>query len=624
MSMIQKLPELVRNQIKAGEVITRPKDVVKEIMENALDANATTLSLTIKKGGLVHIGLRDNGQGIAKEELSLALTAHATSKLSSVEDLKKMLTMGFRGEALASIVSVARVSLSSITQDQTHGWKIQASEDQFDPQGLSPAAIHQGTYIEINDLFFNVKARREFLSSPQQEAKAIEAVVKRIALANPKVSIQYQTDKKTKVFEACSDEKDLDRLRSIMGENFSQHALWIEAEKEGVKIKGFVTDPQYQRAKGDMQYIYLNQRYIKETAILMAVRQCYRDVMYQKNQPGFVLYIDVDPSWVDVNIHPTKEMVRIKNLKLITGLLYQTISQTLAAMRPAIGGMLTPFSVGGQQQAPEDLKEVFTATDMMPHLTSDQPELKLKPTGVSQQMTLSQESGLESSPLQNSAPLQDSGVLPENAASEEEGSETKGAHKIAMPLGTALAQISGVYILSQLQDGVILVDMHAAAERILYEKLKGAYQEMGIDKQQLLIEVMCELQDEQMAVFIENQFVFEQFGFEATPSGPNTLRIRAIPKALKTNESAVLLQSVIDAFQLHQATSPLEETMHQVLSTMACHQAIRANRQLSQMEMNQLLRDLESCAHGSRCNHGRPTWVHLSMKALDKLFHRGQ
>lgn len=581
--MIQKLPELIKNQIKAGEVITRPKDVVKEILENALDAEADKLSLEIQEGGLVSIILRDNGVGIAKSQLELALTAHATSKLKSLKDLETMDTMGFRGEALASIVSVSRVALSSTTKSQEHGWMIKASEDKFDQQGLSPSAITKGTVLEIKDLFFNAKARREFLSSSAQETRAIEDVVKKIALAKPDVAIQFKSEKKKLNIEASNDEASIDRLAQILGKNFANHALWLESERDGIKVKGFITDPQYQRAKGDMQFVFINGRHIKEPAIVMAARQCYFDVMYQKNQPGFVLHIDLDPSLVDANIHPTKEQVRIRSIKQVTSLVFHTIKTRLAELRP-----------------------VFTSQDdaytgSMPKVALAKPRMPIirEPEQVTEVFT----------PVMKQEPLVEDCV----AVCEK-----------PTPLGHAIGQLSGIYILTQAEDGMILVDMHAAHERILYEQMKKAYKADGIEKQQMLVLLDCELTEDQMACFVKNQMLLSQFGFDVTQQGPNTVLIRAIPKALNANEAQTLLQSVINSLLEHQVISPIEETMHAVLSTMACHRAIRANRQLSIMEMNQLLREMEACEFGSQCNHGRPTWLYWSLKDLDGFFHRGQ
>lgn len=598
-SVIQKLPELIKNQIKAGEVINRPKDVVKEILENALDAGADKLTLAIQEGGLVSISLQDNGHGMAKDDLMMALTAHATSKLRSLEDLKQMLTMGFRGEALASIVSVSRVSLASTTAEQAHGWQITASEDQFDQTGLAPHSITQGTQLDIRDLFFNAKARREFLSSPRVEAKAIEDVVKKIALARSDVSIHYQSEKKRLDIEKTQDPQSIDRLRSILGDNFANHSLWVTEERDGISIQGFITDPQYQRAKADMQFLFINGRAVKEPAISMSVRQCYSDVMYQRNQSGFVLHITLDPQMVDANIHPTKEQVRIKSIKAVTSLVYHTIKTALSELRPMYTqseytAQAPSLSLGRMETPKTRTKEMVVSDSFVP---ADSMALASKDP-VPMQQDLSVQAG-------------------ENVAVKSPGVEKQ-------PLGQAIAQLSGVYILSQAEDGLILVDMHAAHERILYEQMKLSYQDTGVEKQQLLVEASVELTTEQMDCFTSNGLILDQLGFDATQQGPDSVLLRAVPKALSANAQSVLFQSVLNALIEHQHVSPLDETMHAILSTMACHRAIRANRQLSLLEMNQLLRDMEKVPFGSQCNHGRPTWLHWSMTDLDAFFHRGQ
>lgn len=574
---IEELPELLKNQIKAGEVITRPKDVVKEIMENALDAGSDQLILQIKEGGLVSISLRDNGVGIPKDQLKLALTAHATSKLKSLQDLNAMETMGFRGEALASIVSVSRVTLSSKTEDQEHGWSLNASEDVFDKQGFKPSPITQGTLIEIKDLFFNAKARREFLSSISAEARQIEEVVKKIALSRYDVGIQYQSEKKQLDIKKAKGFDDIERLRSIMGDNFANHALWFSEIKDGISVYGFVTDPQYQRAKGDMQYLFINGRAVKDIVLLSAIRGAYQDVMYQRNQPGLVVYIDLDPNRVDVNIHPTKEQVRIKNISEVRSCLFHAVSKTLSSLRPVINRYVPNES------------EVTISLEDMPSVPIKQFEERVE---------------LKAQPL--------------------EISETNEPVIEEFPLGYALAQLHGIYILSQAKDGLILVDMHAAHERVLYEKLKVAYKQEGIAKQVLLVPIQCELTEEQVSCISENAELLSQLGLDVNMVSNDACLIRALPKVVSSRSAAILLQKVVNALIEYQEKSPVETVVHELLSLIACHQAIRANRQLSMVEMNQLLREIENAEHGSQCNHGRPTWLHWTMNMLDGFFHRGQ
>lgn len=587
---IQKLPELLKNQIKAGEVITKPKDVVKEIMENALDAGSTALKLEIKEGGVVLIRLQDNGCGIPKEQLMLALTAHATSKITELSDLNEVQTMGFRGEALASIVSVSRLRLSSNAKDQDHGWAIKASEDAFDTNGIEPDPIQSGTIIEVKDLFFNAKARREFLSSTSVEARQIEEVVRKIALSRYGVSISYQSEKKTMQINASQTYNDIDRIRTIMGDAFAKHALWVSGEKDGIKVEGYITDPQYQRAKSDMQYLFLNGRAIKESSLTMAVKQAYRDVMYQKNQPGIVLYITTDPNRVDVNIHPTKEQVRIKDIKQFSSLMFHLTASTLQSLRP---------------QMSASKAEVFVA--QRPSIAFSDIEL---PKLATQKSFVNNE---EETP---------SRIMPQQTTFTQ--AESTQATLPDQPLGQAIAQLHGIYILSQAKDGLIIVDMHAAHERILYEKMKLAYKEEGLLKQSLMVPIECHLTQDQVECLDQNQILLSQLGFDASCANDEVYLIRSIPKALCDKKASILFQETLNALHAHQSSSPIDVTIHEVLSTMSCHSAIRANRQLSLIEMNQLLRDMEVAVHGSQCNHGRPTWVHWNMSKLDDLFHRGQ
>ncbi|MCP8352589.1 DNA mismatch repair endonuclease MutL [Candidatus Synchoanobacter obligatus] len=591
--MIKKLPELLKNQIKAGEVINQPKDVVKEVLENALDAGANQLLLEVKGGGLTSIVLKDNGCGIEKHQLELALTAHATSKLSALEDFSKMKTMGFRGEALASIVSVSRVTLASTVKDQSHGWVLTASEDVFDKNQLKPHAIQKGTMLEIKDLFFNAKARREFLSSASSEARKIEEVVKKVALSRHDIMIQYASEKRSFEIPASEERSDVKRLASIMGDAFAKHALWIEGDQDGVSLSGFVTDPQYQRARGDMQYVFVNGRAIKDTSIVMSIRQAYQDVMYQKNQPGLVIYITLDPCRVDANIHPTKELIRIKDMKSVTSFLFHLVKSTLRGLRPVVA-------------TPPLYSEVGQSTS----LTLAMPPVPMRATVAA--------------PVPTQLMIQEPGAAVVN---EDPMPVTVSAQQSEVvrpqPLGQAMVQLQGVYILSQAQDGMVIVDMHAAHERILYEKMKAAYADKGIYRQTQLVPVVVDVISEQLACAIKNQLLLEQLGFEVHQSGPDQLMVRAIPQGLSEKNISVLVQAVVQSLLDHQAVSPVEETVHAVLSTMACHRAIRANRQLSIIEMNQLLRDIEEAEHGSQCNHGRPTWIHWNMATLDGFFHRG-
>lgn len=596
---IQLLSEVLKNQIAAGEVVTRPKDAVKEIMENAIDAGADTLRLEIAGGGMSSISLQDNGRGIEKEQLKWALTAHATSKITQVEDLERIATLGFRGEALASIVSVAQVSLSSRYIGEEHGWQLDAAASVEEAMPLKPCAMPEGTKIVINDLFYNTKARRSFLSKPSAELRQIEEVVKKVALANPAVEITLVSERKTTKMSRAEGLNDVERLAGVLGGAFSQHALWVESEHDGLAVKGFITDPQFQRAKSDMQYVFLNGRPIKDSALSMSVKQAYQDVMYQRNQPGFVLWLTIDPATVDVNVHPSKEQVRFIDIKPITRLLFHMAKERLQAIRPA----------HQMRSMPPRPIESISQPSLMPQAS---PNMKAH---VASQLDASAPPRVEEiAPTQMLETQAEQSLVAQPVVTEE-------APRV---LGTALAQLRGIYILAQNESGLIIVDMHAAHERILYEKFKTQYADQGIQSQCLLVPITCELSGEQVDVLTQHVGLISQLGFDVSAAGNTQCHVRAIPVMLKDDAVDLLLQDVLNVLAQSLVDSPANQAVHAVLSTMACHRAIRANRQLSLIEMDQLLRDMERIAHAGHCNHGRPTWKQLTLAELDAMFHRGQ
>ncbi|MDC3180962.1 DNA mismatch repair endonuclease MutL [Gammaproteobacteria bacterium] len=596
-SKIQFLSEVIKNQIAAGEVVTRPKDAAKELLENAVDAGADHISLSVLGGGMLSITIIDNGCGIPKDQLEIALCAHSTSKLTQIEDLEQIETMGFRGEALASILSVSRLSLASCTQGEQHGWQIDANA-RIEPSVLKPCSMSRGTKIKVSDLFYNTKARRSFLSKPSSEQRHIEEVFKKVALANPKIAFNFEAEKKIIKVRAGASAKDQDRLADILGDVFSNHAMWVEDGDSDLSVYGYITDPQFQRAKSDMQYLFLNGRPIKDQSLSMSIKQAYSDIMYQRNQPGFVLWIKTDPSVVDVNVHPTKEQVRFVDIKPITSLLFKLAKTRLQKMRPA-------HLISGDQ---------VSASYQRPHIdTLDQPAFnKFIP---------------QQAPMQISESMVRQEVIPADDTTELELSErvvVSSPAQASYPLGQAIAQLKGIYILSETQDGMVIVDMHAAHERILYEKLKVQYANEGVASQILLLPVSVELSSEQVEVFQENDVLLSQLGFDMTLNTAKSALIRAIPKGLVDDQAPMLVQSVLNTMQIHLVQSPLEESIHHLLSTMACHSAVRANRYLSLLEMNTLLRQMEATLNAGHCNHGRPTWKQLSLSELDAMFNRGQ
>ncbi|UTC24187.1 DNA mismatch repair endonuclease MutL [Candidatus Comchoanobacter bicostacola] len=603
---IKKLSEILKNQIAAGEVVTRPKDAVKEVLENSVDAGADHIQLSIQGGGMVAMEVQDNGSGMSKEQLPLALTAHATSKIRSVQDLDAIETMGFRGEALASIVSVAHVSLSSKRQDESHGWVLNVTGAVTEGDEIKPAAMQTGTIIKIQDLFYNTKARRSFLSKPNIEQRHIEEVVRKVALANPHLRLDFNSERKNYSIPQAKDWQDLERIKTVLGQGFAQHALPVSGAKDWIRVYGFITDPQFQRAKADMQYLILNGRPVKDQSLSMSVKQAYQDVMYQRNQPGFVLWIEVDATLVDVNVHPTKEQVRFQDVKPITSLLFHTAKNRLADIKPkdyfaAAAPVITPPQLHDTQQVSKTVRSSPVAE---PRVSS--PVLEPRVSEVTPHL-----------------PKQPALLVSDNTHSEEVAvCEAPSEHTEV--LGQAIAQLHGIYILAQSQSGLIVVDMHAAHERILYERFKQQYAQEGIQSQQLLVPETCSLNATQWDTLQEKQAVIEQLGFLIAITGKDQCVIKAIPAQLSKDQAPILLQSVLEVMSVANDHNPVEDSVHEVLSTMACHRAIRANRHLSIMEMNALLREMEQGLHSGHCNHGRPTWKELTLSDVDAMFNRGR
>ena len=587
---IRPLPDQLISQIAAGEVIERPAAVVKELLENALDAGATQITVRLEQGGVKRIAISDNGRGIPPAQMPLALARHATSKIASLTDLENVMTLGFRGEALASIASVAQLTLTSRSSDEPHAWQISGNAD----SPVTPASGAQGTLIDVEDLYYNTPARRKFLKTDQTEYGHCAEVVRRIALARPDVS--FSVTHNGKAVEHWKEAADDKRSAHILGDEFASARLALQEAAGPLNLYGFVGLPTAARARADSQYFYVNGRFVRDKLLTHAVRSAYQDVLHGDRFPSYVLRLDLDPSLVDVNVHPSKIEVRFRDSRAVHQFVFHAVSRTLAQ---------TSATAHGASPSP------------MPAPSGAMPWMRLPQQssfGVAQETAsygaLFADNNLQASAL-SSASRSAASVMP--TADEEE-----------FPLGFALAQLHGVFILAQNRAGLVLVDMHAAHERILYEQFKIALDADAVQVQPLLIPVTFHADPVEVGTVEENQIVLTVLGFDIAVLSPTTLALRAIPALLKNSDAQALARDVLRDVREYGGSRVLLERRNELLGTMACHTAVRANRILSAPEMNALLRQMEATERADQCNHGRPTWVQLGLSDLDKLFLRGQ
>lgn len=623
MSLIKSLSPRLANQIAAGEVVERPASVIKELVENALDAGARRIDIDVEEGGVKLIRVRDDGCGIEKEDLGLALARHATSKIITLDDLEAVATLGFRGEALASICSVSRLSLTSCYQGCSEGWCVTAEGRDLKPQ-LAPAAHTQGSTVEVRDLFYNTPARRKFLRSEKTEFAHIEEVVKRQALSRPGVAFNLRHNGRVihQVRPVASENDERRRLMALLGQPFMEHAVRVEREGSGMVLSGWVAEPAFSRSQADLQYFFVNGRVIRDRLVAHAVRQAYQDVLYHGRHPAFVLYFEIDPSQVDVNVHPTKHEVRFREGRMVHNFLYGSLHRALADIRPenrssaaqerATLEMATPALM------PARLPDSAFGTQTALTLT-DRPAL----SAASASSSFSPLPGTFSAPVADvQRTLEAYGQL--YGRTESIAPPSGAAGEGAPPLGYALAQLHGIYILAQNQAGLILVDMHAAHERIVYERLKQSIGTHSVVRQPLLVPLSLAVSRSEMLQLEESDEFIQEYGLTLEPAGPETIVVRQVPALLARSNIERLVRDVLSDLMTHGRSSRIEERRNALLGTMACHGAVRANRQLTLPEMNVLLRDMEATERSGQCNHGRPTWVQLDMAALDKLFMRGR
>ncbi len=625
---IQQLPPKLINQIAAGEVIERPASVVKELLENSIDAGASQVDIELEQGGVKRIRIRDNGCGMSRDELPLALARHATSKIASLEDLEGVRTMGFRGEALPSIASVSQLSITSRAAGEEQAWTIKADGSEQAPD-ISPASHPQGTSIDIRDLFFNVPARRKFLKTERTEFNHIDTLVRRIALSAPQlgISLRHNGKQVTQLRPAQTREEMEKRVASLCGPAFMEQCLSVEHEAAGLALHGWVGLPTFSRSQADLQYFFVNGRIVRDKLVTHAIKQGYQDVMYHGRHPAYVLHLDIDPRLVDVNAHPTKHEVRFRESRLVHDFLFRTLHHALAETRAG------QHSGGAARSAVTHPAGAADSLSAYPPGTA--PGTILGNGGVMQQAPIGlhtgANTGTQSHGVAEALPAYQN-LYQGKPASHSRGSEQATASQLAAieaeahehPLGYALAQLHGLYVLAQNQQGLIIVDTHAAHERVTYEKLKTAYQAQGIQAQPLLVPASLAVSEREADLAEQHAAAFAQLGFELSRTGPESLSIRQIPVLLNNADADSLVRDVLADLMQQQSLERIQAAINEVLSTMACHGSVRANRQLNLAEMNALLREMEATERSGQCNHGRPTWTQLTIDQLDKLFMRGQ
>ena len=581
---IKLLPDHLINQIAAGEVVDRPSSVVKELVENSLDAGARSIKVQLEQGGKRAIRVSDDGQGMTEDELALALQRHATSKIASLDDLECVATMGFRGEALPSIASVARLDLTSRHASGEHGWLVRVRRGEISDREPAPAQV--GTRVNVEDLFYNVPARRKFLRAERTEFSHVDLLLRRFALARFDVGFELEHNGKTvSALPPASEEVEQERrLQRVMGKEFLEHVINIDEERGGIALQGWVAEPRYNRAQADRQFFFVNGRAVRDRVIAHAVRSAFRDVLYHGRHPAFVLYLTIPPDAVDVNVHPQKHEVRFRDARMVHDFLFSSLHRALAdsgsgALRPG-SGLEGGLETGSHQSG-------------MSLPVRDQISAYATALGAGAAVPAA--------------------VADPNRADDE-----------IPPLGYALAQLHGVYILSQNDKGLVLTDMHAAHERITYEQLKSRQAGEGIKGQRLLVPVDVQVSEAEADLAEERSGELTGLGLVADRSGPESLVLREVPALLARSDAARLLRDVLSDMGSMGQSERVETETNEILSTMACHGSVRANRILTLPEMDGLLRDMERTERSGHCNHGRPTWIQLDMATLDRLFLRGR
>ena len=649
MNRINLLSQRLANQIAAGEVVERPASVVKELMENSLDAGAKKLEIDVEQGGVKLLRIRDDGLGIHKEDLALALSRHATSKIEELEDLEAIASLGFRGEALASISSVSRLRMTSRprdSQDDT-AWQVEAEGQEMEAR-LSPAQHPAGTSVEVRDLFFNTPARKKFLKTEKTEFSRIDEVLKRLALSRFDVMFALNHNQRAihKLLPAATEAERARRVGLVCGPAFVENSVFIEREAAGMRLWGWVSLPTFSRSQADLQYFYVNGRIIRDKLVTHAVKQAYRDVLFHGRHPAYVLYFEMDPAGVDVNVHPTKHEVRFRESRLVHDFLFSSLHKALASLQPKdqlpSGDSSSLGSLGAELGISEQAR--LGLAENAGQLSSGQwtsGQLSSGETGGPQTGTDSDSpaalSGAASAPTSASTPFAGSAGYQSRPPGQGFNANTvrdqianyaqltaQSDDEEIPPLGFAIAQLHGIYILAQNQDGLIVVDMHAAHERITYERMKAACLNEELKTQPLLVPISIAVSSAEAECAEGQRDLLLGLGLELERVADESIVVRQIPAILRNADVEQLVRDVLSDVLEYGSSERLQAHQDELLSTMACHGSVRANRHLTLPEMNALLRDMEVTERSGQCNHGRPTWVYQSLSQLDKLFLRGQ
>lgn len=605
---IQLLPDQLISQIAAGEVVERPASALKELLENSLDAGSTDVQVSLLQGGIKQLRVVDNGAGVAKEDLQLALTRHATSKISTLEDLESVASLGFRGEALASIASISRTQLVSRQADARHAWRIMSEGSEISP--IEPAALDSGTIIEVTDLYFNTPARRKFLKTEATEFGHCEEAFNRIALSRPDVSFMLQHNGRAlSRFAVGQPER---RFTEVLGSEFAAESFSVDESGAGLRLWGMAAKPTFNRNTRDTQYVYVNGRFVRDKLISHAIRQAYQDVLHHDRHPAFVLFLELDPTLVDVNVHPAKTEVRFRDAQAIHRFIFHVLHKALAAPTGASNAM-TAGQAAYNPFAAQSTNTSFPAYQAQINLSANEPSnfYEAMFSKNANADTVSQ----YASPVCYAPEFENQDVPSQSGSGD-------------FPLGFAVGQIHGIYVLAQNAQGMVVVDMHAAHERIMYEKLKNALDNRNVAMQPLLLPVSFNADKLEVAtvqeVLASGDDSLHKLGFDIAVLSPNTLAVRAVPTMLQHADAVVLARDVLRDLREYGASRALTERRNELLATMACHAAVRANRSLTIPEMNALLRDMEATERSGQCNHGRPTWFQVSLSDLDKMFMRGK
>ena len=603
MNRINSLSKRLANQIAAGEVVERPASVIKELLENSLDAGATRLQIDVEQGGVKLMRVKDNGCGIHKDDLALALSRHATSKIIELTDLENITSLGFRGEALASISSVSRFHIISNSSEESgsSGWKVEV-EGQEVEVSVSPAAHPQGTSAEVRDLFFNVPARKKFLKTEKTEFTRIDEVIKRIALSRFDVQFNLKHNQRTihQLLPAISEQERQRRVSLVCGPVFVDNSVYIDVERSGLRLWGWVSLPTFSRSQSDLQYFYVNGRTIRDKLVTHAVKQAYRDVLFHGRHPAYMLYLELAPSSVDVNVHPTKHEVRFRDSRLVHDFLFSALHKALAEVTPSV-------QIASQHAGMSGTESKFAHDD--PKVYGKQVSLRLvEPTTASY-------GAYATTNVRDHDQIQEqiASLAKLNAGNEE-----------VPPLGYAIAHLHGIYILAQNKEGLIIIDMHAAHERIIYERMKVACKNEKLKMQPLLVPLSIAVSQSEADCAAAQKKELLGLGIELDKLTDEAIVVRQVPSILKDSDVEQMVRDVLSDVLEYGSSDRIQAHQEELLSTMACHGSVRANRHLTIPEMNSLLRDMEATERSGQCNHGRPTWVCQSLSELDKLFLRGQ